>query len=466
MPFSAQSTGTGSKPGQLDPPFVPDSEQSNFDITHDIEEMLLEQEPLTARTKRGAKFKPVTGAQRTPEYDVIERDFNNFDYIEYEQFKHYINTHGEINAAAADAARAAGPPKQQPTVLANIVPNISVPLAQLRLDGRTLINFTPLDAAVAPSGTRKSTTSRSDSDCMAPKQTAQKGRPKTAQVMGAPMNNSSTSTLGASTSSDIMPPSIVPVDKLTWQMMLPEQRQLAHRFCVKMVHDRQRSKKSRDASNASASPTMGYDTGSTASQNTSPLLTMAEKRRSIMKRQKSFGIFSAVSNEMVSKPPVPGNAPPQRRMSRSIDLVSRGTDVAPRLNPPESEDKCDSPVFANFNEATLYGFSDLSLGNAPQQPLPPIPAGQQRRTPLRFVPSHRPMQSVGGMRSNNVVFPQLRKSSAVPADEFYAHGRKMKPSMTIADMESNRAPRQYATGNESVPRPHADSTTFPNSLLH
>ncbi|KAJ1932916.1 hypothetical protein EC988_009295, partial [Linderina pennispora] len=39
------------------------------------------------------------------------------------------------------------------------------------------------------------------------------------------------------------PPKIVPIDILTWNQMLPDQRSLAYRFSVKMAHDRQRDLK-------------------------------------------------------------------------------------------------------------------------------------------------------------------------------------------------------------------------------
>ncbi|KAI8323778.1 kinase-like protein, partial [Martensiomyces pterosporus] len=74
---------------QIEPPFVPNCDQSNFDISHDLEEMLLEQEPLEAKKRKAMKKLKTPPEHSTPEYQAISREFAAFDYIEYERFKGY-----------------------------------------------------------------------------------------------------------------------------------------------------------------------------------------------------------------------------------------------------------------------------------------------------------------------------------------------------------------------------------------
>ncbi|KAJ1680064.1 hypothetical protein EV182_000765 [Spiromyces aspiralis] len=70
---------------EIDPLFVPDSRASNFDHTYDLEELLLEQDPLEVRPRR--KNKP--GYRLSPEKERIEKEFLTFDYLEFERFRGY-----------------------------------------------------------------------------------------------------------------------------------------------------------------------------------------------------------------------------------------------------------------------------------------------------------------------------------------------------------------------------------------
>ncbi|KAK9760077.1 Serine/threonine kinase [Basidiobolus ranarum] len=70
------------------PPFVPSQTQSNFDIAYDLEELLLEQNPLEARPrKRNQKLK----ASLSKDMNRIEKEFKNFDYLLYERYPGYVD---------------------------------------------------------------------------------------------------------------------------------------------------------------------------------------------------------------------------------------------------------------------------------------------------------------------------------------------------------------------------------------
>ncbi|ORX89718.1 kinase-like protein [Basidiobolus meristosporus CBS 931.73] len=70
------------------PPFAPSQKQSNFDITYDLEELLLEQNPLETRPrKRNQKLRATLGK----ELERIEKEFRNFDYLLYERYPGYVD---------------------------------------------------------------------------------------------------------------------------------------------------------------------------------------------------------------------------------------------------------------------------------------------------------------------------------------------------------------------------------------
>ncbi|KAJ2512747.1 hypothetical protein H4217_006714 [Coemansia sp. RSA 1939] len=171
----------------LDPPFAPSADQSNFDISHDLEEMLLEPEPLDPRKRSAMRKNRSPPEHATPEYEDLERHFAAFDYIEYEAFRLHIQVNGSISTATSAKS--------------------------ITLDNRPIGSnrFEPVSA--------------------------------------------------------VEPPSCVPIDILTWNQLLPEQRSLAYRYCNKMTHDN--CKRSSDSERSSA------------------LLSARERRQSLKKRQHS-----------------------------------------------------------------------------------------------------------------------------------------------------------------------------------
>ncbi|KAJ2362995.1 hypothetical protein H4S01_004523, partial [Coemansia sp. RSA 2610] len=265
---------------QVVPPFTPSTDQSNFDISHDLEEMLLEPEPLTeSARRRGASKRTRTPPEHaTPEYRHIADGFAAFDFFEYEQFKAYLDAHGSISALAMEDARAAsiGTAITDTTLLA--VPT----LAQIKLDDRPIINLdsqSTLSYSVTLSRSRTVlqqqqtiVTNAPDANVSfadLPTQTSLRQRISDARRRGSSgardrrpsdlrlptgptalssATNSSCATMAAAPSPEqsvlsahpgtLEPPSVVPIDILTWNQLLPSQRSLAHRYCIKMAHDR------------------------------------------------------------------------------------------------------------------------------------------------------------------------------------------------------------------------------------
>ncbi|RUS16577.1 kinase-like domain-containing protein [Endogone sp. FLAS-F59071] len=79
----------------LTPPFRPASDQTNFDAMYDIEELLLESQPLEAHSRRSRKSHkrkpPKPGDKEQERYEremqLIEERFKSFDYTVFEKYE-------------------------------------------------------------------------------------------------------------------------------------------------------------------------------------------------------------------------------------------------------------------------------------------------------------------------------------------------------------------------------------------
>lgn len=70
-------------------PYVPPAERSNFDATHELEELLLEPNPL--QVKKRAKPKPGQVIVRSPIMQQIEDQFTVYDYTKPENERHKLS---------------------------------------------------------------------------------------------------------------------------------------------------------------------------------------------------------------------------------------------------------------------------------------------------------------------------------------------------------------------------------------
>lgn len=67
------------------PPFEPDSKRANFDATHELEELLLEENPLKARKRKEG----TDAEQLSPEMRMMEDHFAVFDYTRSQRRSYY-----------------------------------------------------------------------------------------------------------------------------------------------------------------------------------------------------------------------------------------------------------------------------------------------------------------------------------------------------------------------------------------
>jgi len=77
---------------RLPSPFVPDSKKANFDATHELEELLLEDNPLKARKRNPNQDLSALSA----EMRTMEEQFTPYDYKKMKRRSYYPQTHQHI----------------------------------------------------------------------------------------------------------------------------------------------------------------------------------------------------------------------------------------------------------------------------------------------------------------------------------------------------------------------------------
>ncbi|WWD01371.1 hypothetical protein V866_008314 [Kwoniella sp. B9012] len=120
------------------PPFEPDSKRANFDATHELEELLLEENPLKARKRKEGQDLEMM----TPEMRMMEEHFKVFDYTKTQRRSYYH--------PAGTSASAANQTVSNGTTATAVSSHLSAKMAELSRPGtpsdRTgLVSKTGLD---------------------------------------------------------------------------------------------------------------------------------------------------------------------------------------------------------------------------------------------------------------------------------------------------------------------------------
>ncbi|CAG8644646.1 12464_t:CDS:2, partial [Funneliformis caledonium] len=77
---------------RINPIFKPSSDRINFDATYDLEELLLEEQPLEARhNRRRRRRKDGEGSEKEAHYQLIEEKFKTFDYTVFEKYEGWVD---------------------------------------------------------------------------------------------------------------------------------------------------------------------------------------------------------------------------------------------------------------------------------------------------------------------------------------------------------------------------------------
>ncbi|KAJ2077878.1 hypothetical protein H4R24_004844, partial [Coemansia sp. RSA 988] len=358
-PFFAPINWAQLEAKRTEPPFAPNNDLSNFDISHDIEEMLLEPEPLLDSTRRRTRQRRVPPEHTTPEYQLLSRSFGTFDYIEYDRFKAYLDAHGSITTLAMEDARAAGISSSAAASTIAFASE-SPALIHLRLDDRPIVNLdaqstlsysvtlgrghtvlqqqhtilsdqNPATSVDASSGTtpstllrqrfsdakrRGSSSARLPPDLHAPQA---RGSPNSSNstATAIPTDSQSAATNASEKPGTLEPPSIVPIDILTWNQLLPSQRSLAHRYCIKRAHDHMRR------STASCIPRNASDRG----LHTFPQLATRPDRSHARQHAPSDSTHTPRSAALMrNEPPLTASIPALNCVAGSTAVVTKGVD--------------------------------------------------------------------------------------------------------------------------------------------
>ncbi|CAG8489667.1 1985_t:CDS:2 [Diversispora eburnea] len=75
----------------LNPIFRPSSDRINFDATYELEELLLDEQPLEAKPRRRRKHKEGECIEKDAQYQLIEEKFKPFDYTVFERYEGWVD---------------------------------------------------------------------------------------------------------------------------------------------------------------------------------------------------------------------------------------------------------------------------------------------------------------------------------------------------------------------------------------
>ncbi|KAJ2156131.1 hypothetical protein GGF46_005391 [Coemansia sp. RSA 552] len=261
---------------ELVPPFIPEDAYATSQLFAEVGECMELQPPPLAPS---------------PDLATLESNFVDFDYIEFQRFKGYIESHNGIDDVSAEAVRAAGTPPESMD-LGSTIALSDVPLEYLTLAGEPIVKLSHKSPTSSSDPVMDDSRSETVSLQRNPSVVSAVGlsshlraaRPTSRAIkQGSKLVRRTTTTaiarlkgrgrrqknhrIGAikeeeeeeeeaesppptpSTRAPALeplpsvaepPPSFVPIDVRTWSQMMPEQQQLARRYCTKMIHENQR----------------------------------------------------------------------------------------------------------------------------------------------------------------------------------------------------------------------------------
>jgi len=103
------------------PPFVPDAKKANFDASHELEELLLEDNPLKAKTRKANQ------ENFSPEMRQMEEQFTSYDFKKMQRRSYFPHNPQLISTATATSS---GMASSRPSTPAN----------DLRMENGVVIN--------------------------------------------------------------------------------------------------------------------------------------------------------------------------------------------------------------------------------------------------------------------------------------------------------------------------------------
>ncbi|GAA5935612.1 serine/threonine-protein kinase [Sporobolomyces koalae] len=122
------------------PPFEPDSKKANFDATHELEELLLEDNPLKAR-KRNPNLDV---SQLSADYRAMEQHFLPYDYLRQPRRTWFVDESGTPAAAAAQGSSSAVVSRSPSASSSPMAGRASLPLPPTGNPSRDMLAIPPI----------------------------------------------------------------------------------------------------------------------------------------------------------------------------------------------------------------------------------------------------------------------------------------------------------------------------------
>ncbi|CAL1714897.1 unnamed protein product [Somion occarium] len=122
---------------ELQPPFVPDSKKANFDASHELEELLLEDNPLKARQRKVQDINNLSAEMRQ-----MEEQFTSYDFKKMQRRSYYPQTNQQI-VSTMTATSSTSRPVTPMTISNDLGPNDS-------LNGHTYNQKPSIEEATTP----------------------------------------------------------------------------------------------------------------------------------------------------------------------------------------------------------------------------------------------------------------------------------------------------------------------------
>lgn len=93
----------------IPPPFVPDSKKANFDASHELEELLLEDNPLKAKTRKNRDVNTLSVEMRQ-----MEEQFATYDFKKMQRRSYYPHNQQIVSSFTAATSSSGGPIASRP----------------------------------------------------------------------------------------------------------------------------------------------------------------------------------------------------------------------------------------------------------------------------------------------------------------------------------------------------------------
>ncbi|KAI0080177.1 kinase-like protein [Panus rudis PR-1116 ss-1] len=99
---------------ELTPPFVPDSKKANFDASHELEELLLEDNPLKAKQRKVQDVSNLSAEMRQ-----MEEQFHSYDFKKMQRRSYYPHNHAQSQITTEVTATSGTSRPVTPMTIAN-----------------------------------------------------------------------------------------------------------------------------------------------------------------------------------------------------------------------------------------------------------------------------------------------------------------------------------------------------------